>query len=31
LAQNHHRELRGQASFAPRVNPPGEFGGMTEG
>jgi len=29
-ALNHHRELRGQTSFAPRVNPPGEFGEMTE-
>lgn len=29
-ALNHHRELRGQDSFAPRVNPPGEFGEMTE-
>jgi ADP-ribose pyrophosphatase YjhB (NUDIX family) len=30
-ALNHHRELRGQENFAPRVNPPGEFGDMTEG
>jgi len=30
-ALNHHRELRGQANFAPRVNPPGEFGDMPEG
>ncbi len=29
-ALNHHRELRGQDTFAPRVNPPGEFGDMTE-
>ncbi len=30
-ALGHHRELRDQKSFAPRANPPGEFGDMTEG
>ncbi len=30
-ALDHHRELRGQASLGPRVNPPGEFGDMSEG
>jgi ADP-ribose pyrophosphatase YjhB (NUDIX family) len=30
-ALHHHRELHGQESFAPRANPPGEFGEMTEG
>jgi ADP-ribose pyrophosphatase YjhB (NUDIX family) len=30
-ALNHHRELQGQDGFAPRTNPPDEFGDMTEG
>jgi ADP-ribose pyrophosphatase YjhB (NUDIX family) len=29
-ALNHHRELRGETTFAPRSNPPGEFGDMPE-
>lgn len=29
-ALQHHRELRGETSFAPRGNPPGEFGDLTE-
>ena len=29
-ALGHFRDVRGQATFAPRTNPPGEFGDMAE-
>jgi len=30
-ALGHFHEVRGQSTFAPRTNPPGQFGDMAEG